>query len=99
MTDIQVQPFLLTDSLQKIAPSLGAAVAGSFLKAFMIIPSTSAPHGVAAAPSAGGGGLVPMSFFQNLSTAAPAGVSASSTATASMAAVALSTPSVSVSTH
>ena len=78
MTDYQVQPWTLTDSLQKIAPALGTAVAGSFLKAFMVTPSTSAAHAIAAAPA--GGGLVPMSFFQNMSTSTPADVSSSTAA-------------------
>ena len=78
MTDYQVQPWTLTDSLQKLAPALGTAVAGSFLKAFMVTPSTSAPHPIAEAPA--GGGLVPMSFFQNMSTSTPAGVSSSTAA-------------------
>lgn len=69
MTDFQMQPWMLTDSLQKLAPTLGKTVAASFLKAFAI----------AAAPApqpagTGGGGLVPMSFFQNASTAAPSGI-------------------------
>ncbi len=37
MTDIQVTPSLLTESLKTIAPALGATVAGSFLKAFGLI--------------------------------------------------------------
>ena len=78
MTDIQVQPSLLTDSLSKLAPLLGDTVAGSFLKAFALAPSTSAPRGGSMTSS--GGGLVPMSFFQNASTAAPAGVAPSTAA-------------------
>jgi hypothetical protein len=109
MTDIQVQPSLLTDSLSKLAPVLGATVAGSFLKAFALAPSTSAPL-AASAPSSSGG-LVPMSFFQNASTstaagvatstAASPGVSPSTTATGiavSSAAAPTSTPAVSLST-
>lgn len=95
MTDFQMQPWTLTDSLQKIAPGLGAAVAGSFLKAFALTPSTSTAHPMGSAPA--GGGLVPMSFFQNQSTAAPAGIAPSTAASVSPA-VSVSTPAVSVST-
>jgi len=81
LTDFQVQPWLLTDALQRIAPTLGKTVAASFLKAFDI---KAAPAAAPVASGAGGGGLVPMSFFQNLSTGTPN--------------VALSTPTVAVST-
>jgi hypothetical protein len=102
MTDIQVEPWLLTDSLQKIAPGLGAAVASSFFKAFNAVPSTSTVHNVAASPP--GGGLVDMSAFQHLaSTAAPAGItpitpSPPESVSVSTPAVSVSTPAVSVST-
>jgi hypothetical protein len=69
MTDFQMQPWTLTDRLQKLAPTLGTTAASSFLKAFAI--TAGAP---AAGAGGGGGGLVPMSFFQNTSTAAPAAV-------------------------
>ena len=82
MTDYQMQPWTLTDSLQKLAPTLGTTVAASFLKAFTIAPSTSAPHPMAAAPP--GGGLVPMSFFQNMSSSTPAGVAPSTAAPSSV---------------
>ncbi|MFI5349750.1 MAG: hypothetical protein ACHQ2Z_09415 [Elusimicrobiota bacterium] len=82
MTDYQMQPWTLTDSLQKLAPTLGKTVAASFLKAFMLAPSTSAPHAMAAAPA--GGGLVPMSFFQNMSSSTPAGVAPSTAAPSSV---------------
>jgi hypothetical protein len=96
MTDIQVQPSLLTDSLSKIAPALGAAVAGSFLKAFALAPSTSTPHGVAAsAPSAG---LVPMSFFENASTATVAGVASSTAAAAGVSLSTAAPPGATIST-
>ena len=64
MTDYQLRPATLTDSLQKLAPVLGAAVAGSFLKSFALAPAPAQ-----AAPA--GGGLVPMSYFQNISTSSP----------------------------
>ena len=75
LTDFQVSPVSLTDSLQKLAPALGAAVANSFLNAVTMAPSTSSvqmptPHPIAS----GGGGLVSMSAFKNFdSTSAPAG--------------------------
>jgi hypothetical protein len=67
MTDFQVQPWMLTDALQRIAPTLGKTVAASFLKAFAVAPGAYSPQAVAGA--SGGGGLVPMSFFQNASSA------------------------------
>jgi hypothetical protein len=101
MTDVQVQPPLLTDSLQKIAPGLGAAVAASFLKAFAVTPAP--PSTSTSTVAAASGGLVPMSFFQNMSTAAPAGLpppaaAAAPAPAASTATVAFSSPAVSVST-
>ena len=76
MTDYQLQPWLLTDGLKKLAPALGATVAGSFLKAFALLPSTStARHGSVAA--GGGGGLVPISAFQDASTTTVPAVSIS----------------------
>jgi hypothetical protein len=75
MTDIQVQPWTLTDDLQKLAPALGTAVAASFLKAVTVVASTTSTHVEhKMAPTPSGGGLVSMSLFENLSTAAPAGI-------------------------
>jgi hypothetical protein len=80
MTDFQMQPWLLTDSLQRLAPALGKTISASFLKAFAVAP----PAGAAPPPSTAGGaggGLVPMSFFQNASTGAPTGLLPSTTTT------------------
>ncbi len=77
MTDFQVQPWMLTDSLTKLAPALGASIASSFLKAFIVAPSTSAAHAAheaSASTGGGGGGLVDMSVFQHMSTAASSGL-------------------------
>jgi hypothetical protein len=75
MTDIQLQPWTLTDDLTKLAPALGTAVADAFLKAVTVVPSTTSTHVEhKMAPTPSGGGLVPMSLFENLSTAAPAGI-------------------------
>ena len=113
MTDIQVQPSLLTDSLQKLAPTLGTTIATSFLRTFTVMPSTSIPHLAAPPPGGAPKGLVDMSVFQNLSTATASvpissatapGVFASTptvaapTVSVSTPAVSVSTPSVSVST-
>ena len=110
LTDYQVSPWTLTDSLQKLAPTLGTTIAASFLKAFIVAPSTTGVHipssGSAAAPG-GGGGLVSMSLFQNLSTATvsglspsplPAAIAASTSAVAGSTAAATATPAVSIST-
>ncbi|MFI5361321.1 MAG: hypothetical protein ACHQ49_05070 [Elusimicrobiota bacterium] len=71
LTDYLQTPSILTDSLQKLAPKLGADVANAFLDAFALKPSTSAPAHHVVAPLTGGG-LVPMSAFDNLSSPAPA---------------------------
>ncbi len=74
LTDYLESPGTLTDSLQKLAPALGAAVSASFIKAFALAPSTSSFAPPVGAPPMGGG-LVPMSFFTHAaSTAAPAGL-------------------------
>jgi hypothetical protein len=69
ITDYMVAPAMLTESLKKIAPSLGSAVATSFLQAFTYMPSTSTPSVRLSTASAGGGGLVSMDAFAHLSTA------------------------------
>ncbi|HEX4048502.1 MAG TPA: hypothetical protein VH309_11735, partial [Elusimicrobiota bacterium] len=102
MTDYQVQPWLLTDRLQKLAPALGTEIASSFLKAFSLAPSTSTSHSSHGAHGShkmapmggGGGGLVSMSAFQHLSTAPAAGLAAAPPATAP----AQSAPAISSST-
>jgi hypothetical protein len=79
LSDYQVEPWRLTNSLQILAPTLGTNVANSFLGAFGLLPSTmtvrASTTAVAGAPPGHGGGLVDMSVFQHMSTAAPAGVS------------------------
>ena len=96
LTDFQMQPWMLTDAWQRVAPALGKTVAASFLKAFAIAPgSPAAPAPVA---GASGGGLVPMSFFQTPSTGTAA-VSVSTPAISGPTpAVVVSTPAVPVST-
>lgn len=84
LAEFKVQPWDLTNRLEKIAPNLGKAVAASFTKAFFapipgatpaagttpgISPSQNGPGFGGTQPR--GGGLVPMSFFQ--STGVPAG--------------------------
>ncbi len=84
LAEFKVQPWDLTNRLEKIAPDLGKAVAASFTKAFFTpIPGATPAAGTTpgmspsqSGPGFGGaqqhgGGLVPMSFFQ--STGAPAG--------------------------
>lgn len=95
LTDFQVQPWLLTDALQRIAPALGKTVAASFLKAFAISPSR--PAAPVAAAGAGGGGLVPMSYFQNPSTGTAAISVSTPVISGPTPAVVVSTPAVSVS--
>ena len=76
LSEYELQPADLTDRIEKLAPGLGAAVGDSFAKAFGLIPSTSThvTHSTATIAGATGGGLVPMSFFDHLSTEAPAGL-------------------------
>ena len=101
LTDFQVQPWMLTDALQRIAPALGKTVALSFLKAFAVAPPPAAAPATAAAS---GGGLVPMSFFQNTSSGTPAGIAPSTVAVSTPVisgptpVVVVSTPAVSAST-
>jgi hypothetical protein len=84
LTDYQVSPWTLTDSLTKLAPTLGTNIATAFLAALTVAPSTSAVHLLPPRPSSSsGGGLVSMSAFQNLgSTAAPAGIAPAAPAVA-----------------
>ena len=82
LSEFKLQPWDLTNRLEKLTPQLGAAVATSFTKAFLGISSATVVAAPAAAPS---GGLVPSSFFQNMPSTS--------------AAVVVSTPAVTVSTH
>ncbi len=80
LAEFKIQPWDLTNRLEKLAPTLGNAVAASFTKSFFGAPAVTAPGAPGAAPTGGAGiglggpprgGLVPMSFFQ--STAMPSG--------------------------
>ena len=94
LSDYLVQPWMLTDSLTRLAPSLGTTVAASFIKSFVTPPakstaavagSTMAMAGNAPSLAPLTGGLVPMSFFQNAgSPAAAPGVSPSTAAASSL---------------
>jgi hypothetical protein len=98
MTDYQLQPWQLTEGLKKLAPALGTAVAGSFLKAFALLPSTSTVHHASVASAGGGGGLVPISAFQDASTSTPAGVASSTSGLAAAASSTTAVSGVSIST-
>lgn len=81
LSEFKLQPWELTNRLEKLAPALGTAVSASFTKAFLGVSTGTAPSGPPAASSGayagagfgGRGGLVPLSMFQNLTTAPPAG--------------------------
>jgi hypothetical protein len=92
LTEFKLSPSDLTTRIQALAPQLAKASAGSFLRAFGLAPSTAAAFvpmssmTVAGSTStiahgfgSGGGGLVPMSFFQNMPQGppGPAGIVAS----------------------
>ncbi|MFI5347090.1 MAG: hypothetical protein ACHQ51_12015 [Elusimicrobiota bacterium] len=88
LTEFKLSPADLTNRLQALAPQLAKASAGSFLKAFGLaappaLPVSSATFAGSSTTargfsSGGGGGLVPMSFFQNMPQG-PLGVAASTT--------------------
>jgi hypothetical protein len=95
LTDFQMQPWLLTDAWQRVAPALGKTVAASFLKAFAVAP----PPAPSAAPAAAaGGGLVPMSVLQNLASTPTASIAVSTAVISGPTPVVVSTPAVSLST-
>ncbi|MDE2141584.1 MAG: hypothetical protein KGJ84_04135 [Elusimicrobia bacterium] len=90
LVDFRLNPADLTDRLQSLAPKLAKASSDSFLKAFGIaapvvpvssatVSGSTAPYGNARAFGSGGGGLVPMTFFQNMPHGPPGtgGVAAS----------------------
>ena len=112
LSEFKLTPSDLTDRLQALAPKLAKATSGSFLKAFGLAASTTAVaapfSGIAGSTNTnahpfnpGGGGLVPMSFFQNMPNGPPGqtGVATSTTpvvtlvsSTSPVAGVATSTP-------
>jgi len=109
LVEFKLSPADLTNRIQALAPRLAAATAGSFVKAFGLLPSTAAAAGASAgaggastttarAFSAGGGGLVPMSVFQNLPpSTAPFAPPSTSTAVAVSSAAAPGAPVLSTS--
>jgi hypothetical protein len=88
LTDFKLAPSDLTDRLQGLSPQIAKASAGSFLKAFGLLAAPALPTSSATAAGlstdtargfgGGGGGLVPMSFFQNMPQGPP-GIAASTT--------------------
>jgi hypothetical protein len=78
LVEFKLAPSDLTNRIQALAPRLAGTTAASFVKAFGLTPSTAAVAGSTLAVagstmtnarafgSGGGGGLVPMSFFQNM---------------------------------
>ncbi len=69
LSEFKLQPWDLTNRLEKLAPRLGGAVAVSFTKAFLGISSATVAAVPTTAPS---GGLVPISFFHNMLSTATA---------------------------
>ena len=79
LSEFKLQPWDLTNRLEKLAPQLGAAVSGSFTKAFLGISTATVVS--APSPASRGGGLVPTSVFQQILSSSTVATVAASTPT------------------
>jgi hypothetical protein len=87
LSEFKLYPSQLTDRIEKLAPQLAAAIAASVTKSFGLTPSAPPRISGSTTTVAGSapGGLLPLSYLQNLSST-------------TVSAVSVSTPTVSIST-